>query len=98
MISIAARYCLMPGKFIQKILLLTKMYDEAGSRSKEKSFLESFVENMAFQTALPEWVVWYRLREHAFANEEFADVIQRYDIEKMIEDYRSNEHYTDNVA
>jgi hypothetical protein len=53
---------------------------------------------MAFQTALPEWVVWYRLREHAFANEEFADVIQRYDIEKMIEDYRSNEHYTDNVA
>ncbi len=47
---------------------------------------------------LPEQVVWYRLHEHAFADEEFADIIQRYDVEKMIEDYRSNEHYTDSVA
>ncbi len=98
MISIAARYCLMPGKLIQKVLLLTKMYGEQGSLSKEKTFIESFVDNLVFQTDLPEWVVWTRLREHSFADDEFAETIVRYDVDKIIEDYRANEHYKDLIA
>lgn len=96
--SMAARFSLMPPKFIQKIYLLTQMNqantDEGNDQSlKSKSFISSFVENLVFQTRLPSWVVTTRLHEHAFADKEFSEVIRKRTVDEMIEEYRSNEHY-----
>lgn len=95
MISMAARYCLMPGKYIQKVLLLTKMYAEQGSMNEGGSLLSAFVENLTFQTNIPEWAVWCRLWEHSFSNPEIAELLPPTDIDKLVAIYRDNAHYTD---
>ncbi len=97
-ISIAARYCLMPAKFIQKVLLMTQMYDESNNTARSKSFKESFIDNMVFQTKLPEWVVMSRLYEHAYNSEEIAAIFPKKSIEELIDFYKENEHYADVVA
>ncbi len=95
-ISIAARYCLMPPKFIQKVFVLTQFYleDESNENLSKKPFLHSFVDHLVFQTDVPKWVVLTRLHEHSFASDEFADIIGSRTIDAMIEEYRKNEFYT----
>ncbi len=98
LISIAARYCLLPGKLIQKVYLLTQMYESEGALSRDKSFLQNFVDNLVFQTQVPEWVVYTRLHEHSVYDDEFAHLFNKKTIEALIEEYRENEHYTDELS
>lgn len=96
-ISIAARFCLMPPKYIDKVYLLTQMYEENGE-GNGKPFLHNFIDNLVFQTNVPEWVVMSRLHEHAFASEEFSAIFNRRTIEELVEEYRENEHYRDELV
>ena len=98
LISIATRYCLMPPKLIKKVYLLTKMYAEEGTLDKDKPFLQSFVENITFQTKIPEWAVWLRLRELAYSDEEVAEYISIRSVDEMIEEYKEKFGYTDEVV
>ena len=97
-LSIAARYCLMPPKFIQKVLLMTQMYDTSSNPARSKSFRDSFIDNMLFQTKLPEWVIITRMYEHAYTNEDIAALFHKKSIDELIEMYKENEHYMDEVA
>ena len=98
LISIATRYCLMPGKLIKKIFLLTKMYADEGALDKDKPFLQSFVDNIVQQVKVPEWAVYLRLRELAYSEEEVREYIQPRDIEDMIQEYREKGGYTDETV
>jgi hypothetical protein len=98
LISIATRYCLMPGKLIKKIYLLTKIYEDEGALDKDKPFLQSFVDNIVFQTKVPEWAVYLRLRELAYSEEEVREYIQPRAIEDMIQEYRDRGGYTDELV
>ena len=99
-LSMAARYSLMPPKYIQKIYLLTQMNmdndnsDENDQSARGRSFISSFIDNLVFQTHLPEWVVTTRLHEHAFADRDFSQIIRKRSLDEMIDESRANEHYT----
>ncbi|MCR4782693.1 MAG: hypothetical protein K5851_08135 [Lachnospiraceae bacterium] len=93
LLSIATRYCLMPPKLVKKIYLLTKMYAEDGSLDRDKPFLQSFVENIMFQTNVPEWAVYMRLRELAFSEPDVAEFISVRTMDEMIEEYREKGGY-----
>ncbi len=98
LISIAARYCLMPPKLVQKVLLLTQMYSDEGSLDRDKSFLASFIDNLAFQTDLPDWVVSTRLHEMAYSEKGNESIFEKKPIDEIIDFYRKNEKYTDPIV
>jgi hypothetical protein len=74
------------------------MYADEGNLDKDKPFLQSFVENITFQTKIPEWAVWLRLRELAYSEEEVAEYISIRSVDEMIEEYKEKFGYTDEVV
>lgn len=98
LISIATRYCLMPTKLIKKIFLLTKMYADEGALDKSKPFDEALIENIAFQTKLPDWAIRLRLNEMSFSEPAFIKYFPKKTIDEMIDLYRLYGGYTDKVV
>lgn len=94
LMSIAARYCIMPERFIKKIYLLTQMDGHNKGLAEGRAFYRRFLENMVQQTNVPEEVVILRLHEHSFSDGGLSDVIAKRSVEDIMREYRQFEHYT----